>query len=419
MSLLLVIVLLAAVVLVVLRLRSRRVDRPVSGDEAGVPTFRVAALGPRGSGKTLLLASMYHEMQVWAGRSYLLTAPRAEVALLNQWFSQVEDTARDWPAGTAVADTREFTFTVRTRTASGELRPVLRLVYLEYAGKILTEPEEPGSHLWSELDAQVQRADALIGIVDGHRVRQWYDGVPEGRVRLQHAMTAMINRMLTVDKPVTFIITKWDLLRDIDVDDDARLRAVRKLLMSNRGFRELVREHAARRVVRLIPVSAVGPSFAEMDDAGEVAKVPGGELRPTNVDVPLAAVVPDVFEQVARALDRQKLEAAMEAVRRRTGAGPAAALAELGAFVVAHAARVTSGVAAFSAPYTAFIGAAAAELYGPRADARNAITERALSEAEREVEDFQFAQRRVIRDLRSRVDVLEGRLPASRLDGAE
>ncbi|MFI5842551.1 GTPase domain-containing protein [Catenuloplanes sp. NPDC051500] len=411
--------LLAAGVAIVLKRRSRRAAVPIAGDEAGVPTFRVAALGPRGSGKTLLLASMYHEMQVWGGRSFLLTAPRAEVALLNKWFSQVEDTGQDWPAGTAAADTREFTFTARARTRTGTLRPVLRLVYLEYAGKVLTEPEEPGSKLWNDLDTQVQRADALIGIIDGHRVRQWYDGEPEGRIRLQHAMTAMINRMLTVHKPVTFIITKWDLLRDIDADEDARLRAVRKLLMSNRGFRELVQEHTSRRVVRLIPVSAVGPSFAEMDDDGAVAKVPGGELRPTNVDVPLAAVVPDVFEQVARALDREKLAAVLERARRRSGVGPAAALTELGTFILAQTTRAAGAVGAFSAPYVSFLGAAAAELLTPQAEARAVRTERALSEAEQEVEDFQLAQRRVIRDLQSRVDVLEGRLPASRLDGGE
>jgi hypothetical protein len=88
------------------------------------------------------------------------------------------------------------------------------------------------------------------------------------------------------------VITKWDLLRDLDVEDDARLKRVRKFLMSNQGFRDLVEAHGSHRVVRLIPVSAVGPDFAEVDEQGPIAKLPDGQMRPSNVDVSLAAVVP-------------------------------------------------------------------------------------------------------------------------------
>ena len=137
---------------------------------------------------------------------------------------------------------------------------------------------------------------------------------------LQHALTAMISRMLVVEKPVTFVITKWDLLRDIDVDEDSRLRTVRKLLMSNQGFRDLVQEHSGRRVVRLVPVSAVGPAFAELDESGAMTKLPDGLLEPTNVDVPLAAVVPDVFEQIMLRLDQAKLAAEFERFAGRPGA---------------------------------------------------------------------------------------------------
>ena len=130
----------------------------------------------RGSGKTLLLASMYHQMQTWGGRGYFLAAPREQVALLNHWFTEVEDPGRDWPAGTATADTREFTFDVRTRGGSGALHTVLKLSYLDYAGTLLTQPPEPGSTLWKDLDDRIESADALVAVIDGHRVRQWLDG---------------------------------------------------------------------------------------------------------------------------------------------------------------------------------------------------------------------------------------------------
>ncbi|OLB81240.1 MAG: hypothetical protein AUI14_03885, partial [Actinobacteria bacterium 13_2_20CM_2_71_6] len=309
------------------RARRRRHAAPPAADE-GVPTFRVVALGPRGSGKTLLLASMYHQMQTLSGRSYFLTAPYEQVVLLNQWFTDVADTSRDWPSGTAVGETRDFLFTVRTRAPSGTLYTVMHLGYLEYAGGLLTDAQAPGATGQAELLGRIESAHALLGIIDGYRIRQCLDGHSEGLMRLQQSLTAMISLMMLASSPITFVITKWDLLHDIDVDEDARLRRVRKFLMSNQGFHDLVQAHSAHRVVRLIPASAVGPDFAELDPRGMVAKLPDGQLRPTNVDVPLSAVVPDVFEQVERAMDRAKLQAELERVGRRVRPGPAAALTE-------------------------------------------------------------------------------------------
>jgi hypothetical protein len=416
-----------ALVGIIVRRRRRRAARPAAATgaagaagaaEEGVPTFRVVALGSRGSGKTLLLASMYHQLQTMSGRGYFLSAPYEQVVLLNQWFTDVADTGRDWPSGTAVGETRDFMFTLRTRGASGALHPVLRLGYLEYAGGLLTDAQAPGSTGQAELLARIEAAHALVGIIDGYRVRQAIDGHAEGLMRLQQSLTAMIGLMMLVPCPVTFVITKWDLLHDLDVDEDARLRRVRKFLMSNQGFHDLVEAHSAQRVVRLIPVSAVGPDFATIDERGRVAKLPDGQLRPSNVDTPLSAVVPDVFEQIERALDRAALSAALERVSRRYRPGPAGAVAELGLFVARTAGKALGPFA----PHAAFLGDAALEFFGGGDDPvneRGARMRRELTEAERTFEEFQLARRRVLRELRSRVDVLEGRLPSSRLSGED
>jgi hypothetical protein len=417
----LIVAVVLAVALVILgALRSRRLrpaPSPVGADE-GVPTFRVVALGPRGSGKTLLLASMYHQMQTWSGRSYFLTAPFEQVVLLNQWFTAVADTSLDWPSGTAVGSTRELTFTVRTRAASGALHEVMHLGYLEYAGGLLTDAQAPGETGQADLLRRIESAHALLGIIDGYRIRQSLDGHPEGHMRLQQSMTAMISLMMLSSSPITFVITKWDLLRDIDVDEDARLRQVRKFLMSNQGFRDLVQAHSSHRVVRLIPVSAVGPDFAELDAHGMVAKLPDEQMRPTNFDVPLSAVVPDIFEQVERSMDRAKLQAALARIGREARPGPGAAFAELGSYV----AQVAGKALGAFAPYTAFLGDAAAELFGDRDVAvsdRQSRLDRQLTEAERTIEEFQIARRKVLRDFQSRVDVLEGQLPSSRLSSED
>jgi hypothetical protein len=383
--------------------------------EAAIPAFRVVALGPRGSGKTLLLSSMYHEMRLPGARGYFLAAPHHEMLQLSGWFNQVADFDQDWPQGTLAGDTREFTFEVRTRAASGAVHTVLKLGYLEYAGGVLTEPRPPGEGFQEELLDRIRSADALFGIIDGFHLRQWIDGLPQGRNRLQHSLTTMVTLMLSEPRPITFVITKWDLLRDIDADEDGRLRMVRKLLMTNPDFRELVKVHSAHRVVRLIPVSAVGPAFAGLNSDGYVEKLPDGEMRPTNVDAPLSAVVPDIFEQVERRVDQDRLNRLIDDVRRQAAGGPGVALAELGSYV-ARAAGLAAG--ALSPLYSVFVGEAVMELnksHDRRQAARQNLTERLLSEAEQELEEFRTARRRVMRELRSRVDVLEGRLPSSRL----
>jgi hypothetical protein len=412
------IVVVLATVLNVIRLR-RRASPATEPPETVLPTFRVVALGSRGSGKTLLLASMYNQMQTPSGRSYFVTAPFEQVVLLNQWFTEVADTSRAWPAGTTVGDTREFVFTVRTRGASGTVHDVMRLSYLEYAGGLLTDAQAPGSTGQADLLARIEAAHALVGIIDGYRIRQCLDGHYEGQMRLQQSLTAMINLMLLASCPITFVITKWDILRDIDVDENARLLRVRKYLMSNQGFSDLVRAHSHHRVVRLIPVSAVGHEFAELDAGGHIAKLPDGEIHPANVDVPFSAVVPDVFEQVERALDQAALRSALDRIRRQTRGGPLNALAELGTFVAQSAGKVLSPITGQAA---SFLGDAAMELLGsapdPAAD-RQKHVDRKHSDEARAIEEFHLVRRRVLREFQSRVDVLEGRLPSSRLSGED
>src|SRR5262249_15801912 len=105
-----VVVGVVTLVLVIVRAVRTRRQRAAALAAAGqeVPTFQVVALGPRGSGKPLLLASMSHQLQTQSGRGWFLTAPYEQVVLLNQWFTDVADPSRDWPAGTTVGETRDL-----------------------------------------------------------------------------------------------------------------------------------------------------------------------------------------------------------------------------------------------------------------------------------------------------------------------
>ncbi|WP_405149967.1 hypothetical protein OG589_16280 [Sphaerisporangium sp. NBC_01403] len=397
-------------------LRGRRTGRPLTVEEKA-PTFQVVTLGLQGSGKTLLLASMYHRLKAPAGQCYFLTAPHDDVLLLNQWYAQMVDTAAsgDWPRGTAKGESRQFTFTVKTHMA-GTALTILRLKYLEYAGELLTEIQDAGSTRQKELFAQIDSADALIGVIDGYRIRQHLDGHPAGPLHLERTLNALLPVMIEATAPISFIITKWDLLTELHPDESTRLGIVHNLLISNDLFRSLVSLHSAERVVRLIPVSAVGPGFAEVDARGEIVKVSRAPAHPANVDVPLSAVVPDMFDQVESRLNSEARAALSAEVRRRSRQGALEALASASLFAGQMAGRAL--LAAFG-PSAAVIGESMLGLFldsrlGGRGDDGIRLDQE-LSEAERRVETLRLARRRVLYDMRRKVDMMEGRLPYSRL----
>ena len=397
--------------------RSARTTVPAPGSgpaHTDLPTFDVVALGTRGSGKTMLLASMYSQLQTRSGRGYYVTAPFDQVVRLNQWFGEVADPQAGWPRSTGTGETRLFSFTVHTEGAYARPLPVLTVNYLDYAGGLLTDPEASGPDL-TELCARIDSAHALIGIIDGFWIRRLIDGDLVAKTRMQQIVTTMVHLMLRVDRPVTFVITKWDLLQDIAVDEDERLGFVRKHLMHNQNFRDLVNAHAAHRVVRLVPVSSVGPDFTALDHAGIVVKRPDGELRPTNADLPFAAVVPDVWDQIEQGVDQAELAAVFARLGGPTAKGRAAALSDAAGMLTQAAGRVFGLVN----PVAGTILDLAAGLHrGPSVEqqvstALSARDERSGVEAE--LRFNRQARITVLRELRSRVDVLEGRLPSSRL----
>ncbi|MET9957512.1 hypothetical protein ABZ128_00185 [Streptomyces sp. NPDC006326] len=385
--------------------------------EENIPAFQVVALGLQGSGKTLLLASMYHRLQTPAGQSYFLTASHEDVLQLNQWFSQMADTesANSWPPGTTKGESRHFSFTAKTRTAEG-FRPILELKYLEYAGELLTEPQAPGSTVQEDLFAHIRQADALLGIIDGNHIRQHLDGVPTGLMRLEQTLDALVPAMIEATCPVSFVITKWDLLTGLHPDESTRLELVHDLLTSNDHFRSLVKIHGSGRVVRLIPVSAVGSGFARVDSTGRIVKVPHGTLHPSRVDVPLSAVVPDLFDQVEARLDKEARSAFYEEVRQRSRMTPMETITSMGTFVGKAAGQAVFAAFGTSVTLTgnALVGLFLDSHRRARQQSQDRL-DRELTEAEQRIEDLREARRRVIEDMRRKVAVLEDQLPHSRL----
>jgi hypothetical protein len=95
------------------------------------------------------------------------------------------------------------------------------------------------------------------------------------------------------------------------------------------------------------------------------------------------------------------------------------ALAELGTYMLGTAGKVLGPLGGQAA---GFLGDAALELLSAGRDrAADPLSQldRRLGEVDRTIEEFHLARRKVLRDFQSRIDVLEGRLPSSRLSGED
>lgn len=305
-----------AIIVIILALVARAVANKLSKNapltaalagSAAAPTFRVVALGVAGSGKTVFLASMFHRLHVASpGGSYFLETAADQRVALSRLFQQVERTDLPWPRGTRVGETREFTFDCMA-VRGGEKHKVLSLNYLDYAGELLEAEQEEGPHALADLAHRISEAHALLAIVDGQRVLQCLRGEPAGQLYFRSTIQPMIGFMAGATCPIHFVITKWDLVRDFGepphTTDDERLRMVRDQLWYQAEIWPIVaRQNSGCRVVRLIPVSAVGDGFVRIDQSGNVVKIDDRRPRPTNLEVPLSAVLPDLFKQAEAAL---------------------------------------------------------------------------------------------------------------------
>lgn len=262
-----------------------------------LPQFNVVTVGLPGSGKTVLLASIYNRFQAPSGgRSYYLAAPAKEAVDLNRWFRTINNTSEPWPAGTGRGDFRQFFFTAEAPVRGGVFHPAFTIRYTEYAGELLVVNSEDGSRNQDLLKNDLSEAHAVMALLDGYDVLQVINGDCDANGRLQHAVSTFVDSLRHIACSVSFVVTKWDLLQHTGRTDVELVRLIRSLLQSNDAFRWLVERQESSFSVRLFPVSAVGPGFARVDSNGLVVKTTTGTTNPTGVTLPFSSVLPDLFD---------------------------------------------------------------------------------------------------------------------------
>jgi hypothetical protein len=112
-------------------------------------------------------------------------------------------------------------------------------------------------------------------------------------IELQNILQIMQNS----DALTHFVITKWDLLQAA-----YSLGHIRDCLLQIDDFNHFVTSQSKRQIVRLIPVSAVGMKFAELQADGSMRKIPGAYPKPFHVELPFCCIWSDLLNPVAQSL---------------------------------------------------------------------------------------------------------------------
>lgn len=388
------------------------------------PTFKVVALGVAGSGKTVFLSSMFHKLNLLSpGRTYRLEVLTEDRIFLGGIYAQAANPQQPWPTATRASETREFLFDC-VATDGSIARKVLSISYLDYAGELLEPGRPENAAALADLSGRIQGAHALLGIIDGLRIRQLLQNEPEGHGYVRGSLNTMIGLMASASCPIHFVVTKWDMVPDLagstDADDGARLATVRDVLMRYLHLGPLFESWArSGRIVRLIPVSAVGSEFATLGAHGEVVKRPHGTVHPTNVEVPLSAVLPDLFRQAESRLDDATRRAIEARARSRLGLTPAESLAMVARILSTPAAVVLQATLGLSVGlrYGEEVSSVFLDWVSRPFETKAAAARAARTEAEWEAQTVARLRSAVLDEFERTVLRLELQLPHSKLAG--
>jgi hypothetical protein len=251
----------------------------------------VLMLGRRESGKTGLIASMWRELAFGGSAGVLVTTdPEGDRIGLGELCKRIEDPENELPDSTPLGDAKRWTFIVKAMNKSGQEKEAFRFSCLDYAGEYVDKKVGDESVLPEFADA-LDNADIIMGVLDGQKIAHRMAGKPE------HDFSTKLRELSEIlmkhrQKPLHFIITKWDLLAG-----KHSLEEVIKDLKEENPFKRLL-ANPRMGGVRFIPVSSLGLNgFVNEDpDTGKMKKsFPIKPWKPAYVTLPLAYAIPDML----------------------------------------------------------------------------------------------------------------------------
>lgn len=259
-------------------------------------SYSVTVVGPSGSGKTVYLASLFRRLAVnREAVGFFVQTDFSSAKLLNHTYGEITRPGA-WPGGTMLDRVQELAFTCSVRSLHGVFSP-FAIKYVDYGGGLLTDVYEDGATAADDIEDRLGKANVLLVFLDGMKVVNYL----EGDSRLVDELVPVFNQLQDSTAVIHFVITKWDLLHNTHT-----LKEVASSLLDHPDLSGFVDHHARMNeragAIRLFPVSSVGLGFADRGPDAQMVKRPGARPHPLNVEIPFAAVLPDLFEQASQLL---------------------------------------------------------------------------------------------------------------------
>jgi len=252
--------------------------------------INVMVLGFPESGKTVLLTTMYHQLSIPGSAGFYLHAKDdSKHNELMGLYKQIADPKERFPDPT-ISNIIEWEFSGLIKSVGMHYNP-LKFTYSDYSGELAKNLlKKDYTALETQFANRLKDADVVLSILDGQKILNLMKGATKGDFYAQLQM--MLNIMTTREKPVHFILTKWDLLCG-----KYQLEEIIEQLENFDPFRNFLASHTALSKLRLIPVSSVGTKFVR-EENGTMQKITDAtaEICPFQAEMPIACILPDLIE---------------------------------------------------------------------------------------------------------------------------
>lgn len=260
-------------------------------------SFKVVALGVRGSGKTVYFAILHHLLrnkQIADGLAIKVQPPVVRNRF-EDLYQRIADPTRPWPEATVRGSIDEWTFSFVVN-ARGKSFPIMNIEYVDYAGELLASVTADDA-VREDLTQRIHSAHALLVIVDGQQLFGLLSGQLSEDRFYRDNIEPVIPALLECAGPIHLVISKWDLIDGRFTLNDCRKRL---LSLQESWLRDQLRvrregrngHSAARGLMRLIPVSSVG-AFVK-PEGSFMQRQAGMTPAPQNILVPFLAIAPDL-----------------------------------------------------------------------------------------------------------------------------
>jgi hypothetical protein len=179
------------------------------------------------------------------------------------------------------------------------------LTYFDYAGERLVQNTAPGTTLEpsQQFRLALTNSDAVMGLIDGADIVDLIQskGALKKDVDEKYVNILKLVATYTRNKPVHFLLTKWDLFERNGIE----LPDVVNWLMKLDEVGDHFKAWKERGIpLRLVPVSAVGRSFAKpIDTLNREMQKTGEPLSQENLIIPIACAL---YDELRLALEESR-----------------------------------------------------------------------------------------------------------------